>query len=243
MGIGMATTGALVPPSNGIPHRADVFVADGIRVPGWVVDLETYRVWARSEDYPKSGWVSFLGGAVFVDPNVEELLTHNQVKGAYAYAIMSALGPTPNGMFVHDRMLLTNQAANLSTEPDGLFFFWATIQAGRLRMIEGADGYTELAGSPDMVLEIVSKHSVRKDTVLLRELYCKANVPEFWLVDARGAELSFQILRHAEPDYVAVEPVDGWLPSAIFGRQFRIVKQTNPLGQPQFIVEHRAMNK
>jgi Uma2 family endonuclease len=191
MSIGTATPGAL-DHANGIPNRADVLVADGIRVPGWVVDLETYRKWARSEDYPHSAWVSFLDGAIFVDPNIEELFTHNQVKGAYAFVIMSALGPTPSGMYVHDRMLLTNQAANLSTEPDGLFFFWTTIQAGRLRMIEGADGYTELAGSPDMVLEIVSKHSVRKDTVLMRELYWKADIPEFWLVDARGAEPSFR---------------------------------------------------
>ena len=61
---------------------------------------------------------------------MEELFTHNQVKGAYAYAIMSALCATPNGMYVHDRMLLTNDAANLSTEPDGLFFFWGTVQEG-----------------------------------------------------------------------------------------------------------------
>ncbi len=240
MSIGTATPGAL-DHANGIPHRADVLVADGIRVPGWVVDLETYREWARSEDYPQSAWVSFLDGAIFVDPNMEELFTHNQVKGAYVYAIMSTLGPTPNGLYVHDRMLLTNQAANLSTEPDGLFFNWAAIQTGRLCVIDGADGYTELAGSPDMVLEIVSKHSVRKDTVVMRELYWKADIPEFWLVDARGAEPSFQILRHAEHDYVAVEAVHGWLPSAIFGRQFRIVKQTNPLGQPQFTVEHTAV--
>ncbi len=242
MSIGTANPSTLASPANGISRRADVFVADGIRVPGWVVDLETYRQWAISEDYPKSGWVSFLDGAIFVDPNMEELFTHNQVKGAYAFAIMSALGPTPSGMYVHDRMLLTNQAANLSTEPDGLFFFWTAVQSGRLRMVEGADGYTELAGTADMILEIVSNHSVRKDTVLLRELYYKAEIPEFWLVDARGPEPRFEILRRAEHDYVAVEAADGWLPSAIFGRQFRIVKQTNPLGQPQFIVEHKAMS-
>ena len=239
MSIGSATPGALAPPAGGLPPRADVFVAD-VHVPGWIVDLASYRRWVMSEEYPKSGWVSFLGGAIFVDPTMKELFTHNQVKGAYAYAIMSVLGPTPSGMYVHDRMFLTNQAANLSTEPDGLFFFWTTIQSNRLRMIEGADGYTELTGTPDMTLEIVSKYSVRKDTVVLRELYWKAEVPEFWLVDARGDEPRFEILRRAENDYVAVEPVDGWLPSAVFGRQFRIVKQTNPLGKPQFVVEYKA---
>lgn len=239
MSIGAIPPSVLAPPGGGVPRRADVFVADDIRVPGWVVDLDTFRQWAKSADYPQAGSVSFLDGAIFVDPTMEELFTHNQVKGAYAFAIMSVLGPTPSGMYVHDRMLLTHQAANLSTEPDGLFVFWNTIQANRLRLIEGADGYTELSGTPDMVLEIVSKNSVRKDTVVLRELYWKAEIPEFWLVDARADEPRFEILRRAERDYVAVEVVDGWLPSAVFGRQFRLVKQTNPLGKPQFVVEYR----
>ena len=241
MSMNTLTPAAPASPVNGLPRRADVFVPDGINVPGWIVDLETYRQWATSEDYPQSGWVSFLNGTIFVDPHMEELFTHNQVKGAYAHSIVSALGSTPCGMYVYDRMLMTNPTANLSTEPDGLFVFWTSIQADRLRMIEGAEGYTELAGTPDMVLEVVSKHSVRKDTVLLRGLYWKAEIPEFWLVDARGAEPRFEILRRGEKDYVAVEPQDGWLTSTVFQRQFQIVKQTNPLGQPQFIVNHKEI--
>jgi Uma2 family endonuclease len=239
MSISTLTPGALAPPANGISRRADVFVTEGINVPGWIVDLDTYRQWAISEDYPCSGWVAFLNGTIFVDPHMEELFTHNQVKGAYAYAIMSALGPSPNGIFVHDSMLFTNPAANLSTEPDGLFFFWTSIQSNRLCMIEGADGFIELVGSADMVLEVVSKYSIRKDTVILRDLYHKAGIAEYWLVDARGSEPRFEILRHTEKDYVAVEAVDGWLTSSVFQRQFQIVKQTNPLGQPQFIVNHK----
>jgi Uma2 family endonuclease len=228
-------------PAGGIPQRPDVFVTDNIVVPGWIVDLESFRRWATSESYPHAGWVSFLDGLIFVDPHMEELFTHNQVKGAYAYAIMSVLGPTPNGMFVHDRMLLTNPTANLSTEPDGLFFFWATIQTNRLRMVEGADGFIELTGTADMVLEVVSKYSVPKDTVTLRELYWKAGISEYWLVDARGAEPRFEILRHAKDGYVAVEPVDGSVASSVFGRRFQIVKQVNPLGQPQFVVTHQEL--
>src|SRR5436190_10597481 len=87
------------PPVNESPHRLDVFVPDHITVPGWVVDLQSYRRWATSSDYPESGWVSFLDGTIFVDPHMEELLTHNQVKGAYAFSIMSALGPIPSGMY------------------------------------------------------------------------------------------------------------------------------------------------
>jgi Uma2 family endonuclease len=234
-------SGIIAPPGHEAPRRPDIFVSDNIVVPGWIVDLESFRRWATSGNYPPSGWVSFLNGAIFVDPHIEELFTHNQVKGAYAYAIMSVLGPNPNGLFVHDRMLLTNPSANLSTEPDGLFFFWTTIQSNRLRMVEGADGFIELTGTADMVLEVVSKHSVPKDTVALRELYWKAGIAEYWLVDARGVEPRFEILRHAETDYAAVEPVTGWVASSVFGRRFQIVKKTNPLGQPQFVVLHDEM--
>ena len=104
-------------------------------------------------------------------------------------------------------------------------------------MIAGAEGFTELSGSGDMVLEVVSKYSVRKDTVLLRDLYHKAGFTEFWLVDARGAEPHFEILRHAEKAYTPVDPVEGWSHSSVFERGFRLVKQINPLGQPQFLVE------
>ena len=39
------------------------------------------------------------------------------------------------------------------------------------------------------------KTSVPKDTVLLRELYWKAGVTEYWLVDVRDGNLSFEILQ------------------------------------------------
>jgi Uma2 family endonuclease len=223
------------------PRRPDVFVTDNIVVPGWIIDLESFRRWATSADHAHSGWVSFLDGTIFVDPHMEELFTHNQVKGAYAYAIMSVLGPTPNGLFVHDRMLLTNPTANLSTEPDGLFFFWTTIQSNRLRMVEGAEGFIELTGTADMVLEVVSKHSVPKDTVTLRDLYWKAGISEYWLVDARGAEPRFEILRHEAMEYVPVGSFDGWVASSVFERRFQISKQVNPLGQPQFVVLHKEL--
>ena len=235
----LPSTAVAAPSAIVATRRADVVVDDKITIPGWIDSLESYRRWAESDEYPSHGWVSFLDGTIFVDPHMEELFTHNQVKGAFGYAIMSVLGPTPNGMYVHDRMLLTNAAANLSTEPDGLFFLWTTAQDKRLQIVEGVEGFIALSGTPDMVLEVVSKHSVSKDTVKLRQLYWTAGIPEYWLVDARGNEPRFEILRHTDQEYLAVESVDGWLASATFQRQFQIIKQANPLGQPLFIVNHK----
>lgn len=225
-------------PTSSVPAaRAEIVVQDQLIIPSWVNDLESFRSWIRSDTFSCNGWVSYLNGEIWVDLSMEELFTHNQVKSAYSYSIMHLLAIDPVGLFVADRMLLTNAGANLSSEPDGSFYFWETFQSGRLQLVAGADGFTEMSGTPDMVLEVVSKYSIRKDTVLLRELYWKAGIPEFWLVDARGAEPRFEILRHTERDYVAVEPADGWVTSSVFQRRFQIVKQTNPLGQPQFVVE------
>lgn len=232
----VATPALSQPSTFPLSPRPDVFISDDITIPGWVVDLSTFRRWADSEDYPQAGRVAYLDGVIYVDPSMEELLTHNQVKGAFAVAIAHLLGPTPVGMYAFDCMLLTNPDAGLATEPDGLFFFWQTVQTNRLQMIDGKDGIVELLGAPDMVLEVVSKRSITKDNKTLRNLYGKAGIPEYWLVDARGAEPKFEILRLAEGEYLSVETVNGWVRSAIFEKQLQLVKQSNPLGQPQFVV-------
>ena len=44
------------------------------------------------------------------------------------------------------------------------------MRHNRVRLVEGAtQGYVELEGTPDMVLEIISPTSVRKDTEMLRD--------------------------------------------------------------------------
>ncbi len=233
------STVALPPtqPLSPVSARAAVVVQEKAFIPGWIGDLESYRQWAHSDAYPQTGWISYLNGEIWVDMDMEELFTHNQVKWAYSGALFNVLQNNPLGRFVPDRMLLSNLAANLSTEPDGLFFFWATLQSGRIRMVPGKkEGYMELEGTPDMALEIVSQTSVRKDTEVLPKLYWKAGVQEYWLVDARKLEPKFDILRHGPDGYVNTAAVDGWLPSAVFGRQFQLVRQTDPLGHPLFVV-------
>jgi Uma2 family endonuclease len=228
-----------LPPPSAAP-RCAVIVEDKVIVPASVQDLESYRQWAHSEDYPQRGWISFLAGDIWVDMTMEELFTHNRVKSAYSYTIMDVLKHHPVGSFVGDRMLLTHAPARLSTEPDGLFYFWETMQSGKLCLVPGKhEGYMELEGTPDMVLEIVSKTSERKDREVLRDLYWKAGISEYWLVDARSEPAQFDILLHTPAGYEATPTVGGWIASNVFGRQFRLVKQTDPLGHPLFVVDVR----
>ena len=218
-------------------RRLKVFLQGQVVIPEWVENLESFRRWRHSEGAPDHGEIAFLDSYLWVDLSMEEFLTHNQVKAAYDYAIMNVVNPASLGRYVPDRMLLTNTEANLNTEPDGLFFTWETMRSGRLRLVEReGQGIMELEGTPDQVLEVVSKTSVRKDTVLLRELYFKAGIPEYWLVDVRDGGLSFEILQRTPEGYVAVSAVDGWIASKVFGKRFQLQKKSDPLGHPQFVV-------
>lgn len=219
-------------------EHPSVVVNGEVRIPGWVVDLASFRRWACSDAFPRRGWFSYLGGELWADVTMEQLFSHNQVKGEFAIVLGSLVKASQLGMYFHDRTLLSNPDADLSTEPDGLFVSFNAIEGGRVRLVEGAEeGYVELEGSPDMVLEIISASSVRKDTVRLRELYWRAGILEYWLVDARGATVQFDILRRGAKGYTTTRRQKGWLPSAVFGRAFRLTQQANRLGLPQYSLE------
>jgi len=212
-----------------------IIVGGQAHIPAWVRDLDSFRRWARSDDYPEHGWFSYLHGLLWADLSMEQLFTHNQVKTEYTLVIGGLVKSDRRGYFFSDRTLLSNPAADLSTEPDGLFVSWESLQSGRIRLVEGAkEGYVELEGTPDMALEIISTSSVYKDTDLLRELYWRAGITEYWLVDARRAPLQFDIFRHSAEGYVATPDENGWLRSAVFNRAFQLTQQTDPLGNPSY---------
>jgi Uma2 family endonuclease len=94
-------------------------------------------------------------------------------------------------------------------------------RAGQVRWEQGTESL-EVIGSPDMVLEVVSSHSIQKDTVVLRELYSRAAILEYWLVNPLHGELTFDILRNTDEGYVPARKVAGWTRSAVFRKSFRI---------------------
>ena len=143
-----------------------------------------------------------------------------------------------SGLFLVDRMLLTNLDVDLSTEPDGMYVSNECLEEGRAVVNEG-DEAIEVIGSPDMTLEIVSPTSVEKDTVHLRRLYWEAKVREYWLVDSREKSFSFDILRHTSAKFVAVRKQQGWIKSQVFGREFRLLRETSALGVSTFTLEIR----
>src|SRR5262249_21655200 len=120
-------------------------------------------------------------------------------------------------------------------QPDGAFVSLSSMRSGRVKLVEGAsEGCVELEGVPDMVLEVVSTSSVLKDTEVLRELYWRAGIPEYWLVDARGEAPQFEILRRTTVSYVATRKQAGWLRSRVLGKSFRLTRHLDESGQPDF---------
>jgi Putative restriction endonuclease len=222
-------------PSGG--HIQATVIEDRVRIPASVMDLASFRSWALSDDYPETGQFAYLAGQLWMDLSMEELLTHNQVRIALTMSVGMVLKQETRGQCVVGGMRLSNADADLFVEPVGLFYLWTTAQMGKLRFVTGKQGdIMELEGTPDMVLEIVSGTSVIKDTVQLRELYWRAGVTEYWLVDARGSEPLFEILFHTPAAYVPAESGSNGPFSTVLGRAFQLVRGTDPLGRLSFEV-------
>jgi Uma2 family endonuclease len=215
-------------------RMSTIVIQDTVRIPT-VGDLESFRAWTRSEDFPERGRYSFLKGELWVDLTPEQLFTHNDVKMEYASVIRGLLRKSRRGRFFGDRTLLTNVDAGLSTEPDGLVVLFESLKSQRVRLMEGADeGFVEISGTPDLVLEVVSATSVQKDTVVLRDLYWQAKVTEYWLVDVRGSRSSFDILTRTRDGYAVTRRRAGWVASAVLGHAFRLSSQSDATGNPEF---------
>ncbi len=202
--------------------------AGDIEVPPSVFTLSGFRSWALSDACPEGGKVCFLAGEVDIDMSPEELSAHGQVKLEVSTVLGGHIKKRKLGFLFPDRSLLTNEEAGLSTEPDACFATRETIQSGRLQLVplvNDEERSKELTGTPDWVLEIVSDGSVRKDTRRLRELYFRAGIPEYWLIDARGGEIDFQILIRGAIGYEnSPTSRNGWQTSMVFNRRFRLTR-------------------
>src|SRR5262245_10723971 len=223
------------------PAGCPVVIAGTVRIPAGITDLDAFRRWALSDDFPDDARVSFLDGEIWVDPSMERGFSHNDVKHEVAGVLRRLARAAGSGRYFGDGMRLSHAQANLSTDPDGVFVSYASQDAGRVRLVPNVNDVdvVELEGTPDMVLEVVSDSSIEKDTQTLPPLYHRAEVPEFWRIDARGDELHFEILQRAAAGWAATQRPDGWWHSAVFARDFRLVREADPRGQPWFTLEER----
>jgi hypothetical protein len=241
----MATAEVLTPTQTAPvapARRAGPVVINGTtRIPPYVVDRESFYRWACSEEFPERGRFSFLRGEIWADLSMEEVYTHNLVKGAFQISVGGLAETSDLGYYLGDGMLLGNIAADLSTEPDGMFVSYAALESGRAVCVEGRlPGFFKIEGTPEMVLEVVRASSLTKDTELLRELYWQAGIAEYWLVDVRTG-IHFELLKRGPKRYAGTRrQADGWLQSNVFDKSFRVTQRTDRLGRTRFSVEIRG---
>jgi Uma2 family endonuclease len=211
-----------------------IVLEDTVRVPPGVSSLASFRRWTRTDEFPQRGKFSFLDGELWIDMSPEALYTHNRLKGEIARVIGNLLKLRGGGAFFADGVLLSNASANLCTAPDGVFVSWDAFKSGRVSQVHGVEGYVELKGAPDITIEVVSRSSERKDKVVLRDLYWRAGVPEYWLLDVRDDKLSFDILRHHRAGYRKTSLERGWLLSRALDARFKLTRDADELGNPDF---------
>lgn len=210
---------------------------DQVIIPKWVKDLASFRQWTDREDFPETGRICYLNGEVWVDMSKEQLFTHLAVKNEFNIVLGTLVKTLQTGLYFPDGARLSNVDADLAVVPDALFASYEGLE-DRVRLLEGREeGFVELEGSPDMVLEVVSRGSVDKDTRILRRDYWQAGIREYWLVDARPDPLVFDILRYTPKGYRAAPKREGWIKSEVFGKSFRLARRISQRGHPEYTLE------
>jgi Uma2 family endonuclease len=213
-----------------------------LHVPASAFTIAGFRAWAKADDFPENVRVTFIDGEIYLDMSNEEIETHVAVKGEIGRVLMNLNRELKLGKFYADGVLVSNEQANVSNNPDGLFVTYDALRVARVELVprEDATGqYIEMTGTPDWVLEVVSLSSVGKDTRRLREAYHRAGIPEYWLVDARGEEIAFHILLHRKSGYAAAPLRDGWQRSRVFGWSFRLERQRDEMGLWEYTLHVR----
>jgi Uma2 family endonuclease len=217
-----------------IPNYYHHYDAPGLfRVPKEAHVLAGFRQWVLADDFPEKLRVTFLHGDVYLevgDMGKEEIRTHAAVKTEMARVLTTLNAEDDYGDFYINGVLVTNEEADVANNPDMVAVFWESLEKGLCKYASRGERDSEIVGSPDWLLEIVSDSSVIKDTQNLRRAYHQARVREYWIVDARKEDIVFQILTWRESGFVSVRPKDSWLRSPVFGRHFRLTRKCDRRG-------------
>src|SRR5436305_12270315 len=107
-----------------------------VRIPVWVKDLDSFRRWSRSDEFPEHGRLSHLAGELWVDLSMERA-AHNRIKGVLSEEVGRLVRDQELGRSFHDGMRLVHVGAEISTEPDGMFVSHDALDTGRVVLEEG----------------------------------------------------------------------------------------------------------
>jgi Putative restriction endonuclease len=211
-----------------------------VRIPSGIRSLEVFRKWAGSDDCQEKLAIMYLRGEVTIDLSKEDIRTHADVKTEVSGVLWALKRETDFGKLYINGVLLTNEVAGVSNNPDMLAVFWESLEKNRVHFVKRGKREVEIVGSPDWALEIVSRSSVDKDKRKLRKAYHRAGIREYWIIDARHEELSFVVLYWRKNGYVAAAHQDGWVHSQVFQRDFRLTRSPDRFGTSKYTLDVRS---
>ena len=222
-----------------------VIFEERVEVPFHLRRFSDFRQWVHSDAFPESGRIDYLEGRIEVDMSPEDFLSHGVVKCEVIRVLGARIKKMRLGYLVSDRTRVTCPKVELSVEPDIVFVSKSRLSAGRVRLVPKASGepdrFVEVEGGPDLVVEIASDSSVGKDLKRLPTAYFAAGVEEFWLADARGHELLFQIHRRGDSAYGPVTPNgDGFQQSAVMNYLYRLDRERDDQGLWAFDLKEKS---
>jgi Uma2 family endonuclease len=79
-------------------------------------------------------------------------------------------------------------------------------------------------GAPELVIEIISPHSVRRDSVRKLTIYARAGVVEYWLVDPAARQITiYEFTRQCDREPKQIASGRDWIRSPLFpGLEIRV---------------------
>lgn len=217
----------------------------GLRIPTELPDLAAFRAWVNAAELPHGVRIDYLAGEVEIDMSPEDVTTHGTPKAAVVACLHGLVVERLDlGLVLTDSSRLTSPAADLSAEPDVLVVLYESLRSGRIRLVPRADAaasrYTEIEGAADLVVECVSDSSVTKDSRVLLDLYHRAGVREYWLVDARSVETVLAVHQWTAGGYRRIPGDDtGFVSSPLLRCAFRLARRERVPGIAVYRLEER----
>lgn len=214
-----------------------IAIADELEIPLSVRSLGKFRKWSRSDEFPEHGRIDYISGRIEVDMAPEDAWFHSAPKSELIAVLHGTLKNRRLGTVFSDSMRLASPDADLSCEPDLILVFHQSLKSGKVVLVPKSrsngrkDRYVEIQGAPELVVEIISDSSVKKDTQRLPPAYFAAGVDEFWLVDVRPESFLFQIHRRGKVKWkpAATRP-DGSQHSTVLDRWYHLEQHAEPGG-------------
>lgn len=223
-----------------------IIIEERLRIPPEAGRFDGFQRWVESGDFPDEGRIDYLAGDVEIEMSPEDLHTHGAVKAEIAAKLHAWIAGRDLGEIFVDRARVVHREAGLSAEPDVVVVLWPSLESGQVRYVPAAEKgpgrFSEIEGAPDLLVEIVSDGSERKDKERLPRLYAQAGVSEYWLVDARGGDLRFTVHLLEEGAYKPVSPdAAGWVRSPRLEAKVRLSRQRTRLGTWRYRLEEAPL--